>query len=99
MKKLLTLFSVAALLFSCQNQAQKKQTGHVPVSHAVGASSRHVSGFLFAARVCTYRPAAQFGDGALQRVTAVAPGLVVVAVVKLQREPFQLFLKPGQVVT
>lgn len=26
MKKLVTLFSVAALLFSCQNQAQKKQT-------------------------------------------------------------------------
>ena len=26
MKKLLTLFSVVALLFSCQNQAQKKQT-------------------------------------------------------------------------
>jgi len=26
MKKLVTLFSVAALIFSCQNQAQKKQT-------------------------------------------------------------------------
>ena len=26
MKKLVTLFSVAALFFSCQNQAQKKQT-------------------------------------------------------------------------
>ena len=26
MKRLVTLFSVAALFFSCQNQAQKKQT-------------------------------------------------------------------------
>ena len=26
MKKLVTMFSVAALFFSCQNQAQKKQT-------------------------------------------------------------------------
>jgi glutathione peroxidase len=29
MKKLVTLFSVAALFFSCQNQAQKKQTATV----------------------------------------------------------------------
>ena len=54
---------------------------------------------LLRIRFSSYAPAAELVDGALDSVLGVVPRLVLIAVVKFEREPLNVLFGAGEIVT